>query len=152
MNLFTKYKHIVKEKKSWDGSFKSVFIDMSVVDKHAGYDMAEQMLNIADAYLIWSDLGEQLQSFNIDGQYFGLNIKKSIFLRQRKTFKSKRGLFYLIGIFLTKTYLQTKMLEKSKNRNKGILTKFLRLFNGFSKTLGTENIMKNTYQSAKSLM
>ena len=57
-----------------DSFLKPVFIDMPVVDKHAGYDIAEQMLNIADAYLV--DLGEQLQSFNNDGQYFGLNIKK----------------------------------------------------------------------------
>ena len=50
---------------------------MPVVDKHAGYDLAEQMLYITDAYLVY--LGEQLQSFNNDGQYFGLNLKKAYF-------------------------------------------------------------------------
>ena len=35
------------------------------------------MIKVAESYL--ADLGEQLQAFNNDGQYFGLNIKKHVF-------------------------------------------------------------------------
>ena len=75
-----------------DSFLKPVFIDMPVVDKHAGYDIAEQVLNIADAYLV--DLGEQLQSFNNDGQYFCLNIKKHIFKQRQSLQKRKRFILF----------------------------------------------------------
>ena len=41
-----------------DFLLKPVFIGMTVVSKHAGRDIAEQMIKIAEAYLV--DLGEQL--------------------------------------------------------------------------------------------
>ena len=62
---------------------------MPIVDKHGGRDIAEQMIKTAESYL--EDLGEQLQAFNNDGQYFGLNVPKNIFelredLQKRKNF------------------------------------------------------------------
>ena len=64
-----------------DSLLKPVFIGMPIVDKHGGKEIAEQMIKVAESYL--ADLGEQLQAFNNDGQYFGLNIKKHVF-EQRK--------------------------------------------------------------------
>ena len=66
---------------------KPVFADMPVVDKHGGREIAEQMLQIAECYLV--DLSEQLQAFNNDGQYFGLNVKKHIFELRKDLIKRK---------------------------------------------------------------
>ena len=75
---------------------------------------------------------------------------KEAYFWVKKNCKGEKGVFYSIGILLTEMHLQTKMLGKSKNRNKVILMKFLRLSNGSSKTLFMENIMKSIFQSAKS--
>ena len=72
-----------------DSFLKPVYIGMPIVDKHGGRDIAGQMIKTAESYL--EDLGEQLQAFNNDGQYFGLNVAKHIFelredLQKRKNF------------------------------------------------------------------
>ena len=75
-----------------DSFLKPVYVGMPVVDKHGGRDIAEQMLKIAETYL--DDLGEQLQAFNNDGQYFGLNVAKHIFeLREHLTKKKNFIMF-----------------------------------------------------------
>ena len=60
-----------------DSFLKPVYVGMPIVSKHAGVDIAEQILNIAEKFL--DDLDEQLQAFNNDGQYFGLNLSKHVF-------------------------------------------------------------------------
>ena len=75
-----------------DSLLKPVFIGMPVVTKHSGHDIAEQMLKIAEAYLV--NLEEQLQALNNDGQYFGLNVEKHIYALRRDLVKKKNFLLF----------------------------------------------------------
>ena len=71
-----------------DSFLKPVFIGMPVVTKPSGLDIAEQMLKIAEAYLV--DLEEQLQAFNNDGQYFGLNVEKTCLQFEKRLGKEEK--------------------------------------------------------------
>ena len=75
-----------------DTFLKPVFIGMPIVYKHGGLEIAEQMIKIAEAYLV--NLGEQLQALNNDGQYVGLNIKKHFFEIRKDLQKRKSFLIY----------------------------------------------------------
>ena len=50
------------------------------------------MLKIAEAYLV--DLEEQLQAFNNDGQYFGLNVEKHVYNLRKDLAKKKNFLLF----------------------------------------------------------
>ena len=75
-----------------DSFLKPVFIGMPVVTKHAGRDIAAQMITIAESYLV--DLGEQLQALNNDGQYVSLNVEKHIFELRQDLVKRKKFLLF----------------------------------------------------------
>ena len=65
---------------------KPVFLAMPVARVHDGLGLAKQINSILDGYL--DDIEEQVQSFNHDGQYVHLNIKKHI-MELRRGFKDK---------------------------------------------------------------
>ena len=75
-----------------DSLLKPVFVGMPVVSKHAGMDIADQMIKIAEAYLV--DLGQHLQALNNDGQYFGLNVEKHFYELRKDLVKRKEFLLF----------------------------------------------------------
>ena len=75
-----------------DSFLKPVFVGMPVVNKHGGRDIAEQMIKIAESYL--SNLEDQLQALNNDGQYFGLNVERHFYDLRKDLTKRKNFLIF----------------------------------------------------------
>ena len=71
---------------------KPVFLAMPVTRAHDGHGLAEQILSILDGYI--DDVVEQVQTFNHDGQYVHLNIKKHIMEIRRGFVDKSEWMFF----------------------------------------------------------
>ena len=61
-------------------------------NKHGVRDTAKQMIKIAESYL--SNLEDQLQALNNDGQYFGLNVERHFYDLRKDLTKRKNFLIF----------------------------------------------------------